>query len=545
MSNHITVLSGGTIWTLDPHNPRVEALAVRNNQIIAVGDVAHVRSVVGNEYQLIDLAGRSVVPGLCDAHIHLLWSALLADQVDLANIASFDDVLSTIRAHAERLPADAWVVGAGWDHSLWGGRWPTAADLDRVTGGRPAMLRRKDLHSAWVNSAALQRANITVATPEPAGGTIGRDEHGLPNGMIYEDAQLLLTACIPEQTHNDKEQAIVKFIRRLHQHGITSVHVPEGPDCFAAVQALYARGNLSMRVLHHLRADLLDHALAMGLRSGLGDEWVRFGNLKIFADGSLGSATAHMLEPFDNLPANAPHPHGIAMYDVEDLHELVERSITNNISVIVHAIGDAANRNVLDAIESALRAYPARVLNQLQAKHGASMALLPNRIEHAQIVHPTDFARFGKLGIIASVQPIHATSDMDVSDQLWGARSANAYAWRTLQQNGAILAFGSDAPVDSWNPWHGIHAAVTRQRPQSDKPAWYPEQQLSLEEALWGYTVGAAITSGELAIKGSLSVGKRADLVVLDRDLLETADHDLHAVQTDMTMLDGEVVWER
>ncbi|KPL90932.1 amidohydrolase [Herpetosiphon geysericola] len=537
------LIAGGAIWTLDPTVGVAEAIALRDGKVVTVGTNAEVRAALHADYEYIDLAGRSVVPGICDAHIHLLWSALLADQIDLQEVASFDHALEIIRQHAERLPADAWVLGSGWDHSLWQRDWPTASELDQVTGGRPAFITRKDLHSAWVNNAALNCANISKFSSDPDGGSIGRDATGEPNGMLFENGQLAVKACIPEPSAAQKETSIQAFIKRMHQRGITSIHVPEGPDCFAAVQTLYGRGALEMRILHHLRMDLLEHAVAMGLKSGLGDAWLRFGNLKIFSDGSLGSATAHMLEPFDNLPANAPHPYGIPMHDREDLFATIDRALANDISVIMHAIGDAANRTVLDAIEAALKANPESL--QPSLGKGALAARVPNRIEHAQLLHPADIRRFGQLGVIASMQPIHATSDISVADRFWGQRAQSAYAWRSLQASGAILAFGSDAPVESWDPWAGIHAAVTRQRPDgSPDGGWYPEQRLSLEEALWAYTVGPAITSGEQAIKGSLGVGKLADLVILEEDLAQVAPQQLAKVQVAQTIIEGQTVWE-
>lgn len=549
MSSHDLVLHGGPIMTLDPTSPYAEAVAVRGDRIVAVGDAESVRAAVRPGYQTLDLRGRTAVPGLCDAHIHLLWTALHASQINLESSASLETALATIQTAAEKLSADAWVVGYGWDHSVWGGHWPTAAQLDTVTGGRPAYFTRKDLHSAWVNAAALRIAGVDADMPDPEGGAIDRDQTGAPTGMLFELAVRVVASHIPQPNAAAKQTAIRHLIGRLQQHGITSIHVPEGPDCLAAVQGLYGRGELGMRVLHHIPLTGLEAAIELGLRSGLGDNWLRLGGIKIFSDGSLGSYTAHMLEPFHNLPTNAPHPRGIAMLETAELQRVVERAIGNHWSVIVHAIGDAANRNVLDAIEAALRQHPESLSTApppLVGRVAPHLTLLPNRIEHAQIVHAADMARFARLGIVASVQPLHATSDMDVADRLWGERCAGAYAWRSLLESGAIVAFGSDAPVDSWNPWAGIHAAVTRQRPNGDPPGgWYPAQCLSLEEALWGYTVGPALTSGELAHKGTLAVGKLADIVVLDRDLAATDSHELHRVATDVTMLGGEIVWER
>ena len=543
------LLHGGPIVTLDPNAPQAEALLVRGDSIAAIGDLASVRAALRPGYETLDLRGRTALPGLCDAHIHLLWTALNAAQVNLDQAPSLERALDTIRAHAAALPAGAWVQGHGWDHSLWGGRWPTAAELDQATGGRPAYLTRKDLHSAWVNSAALRAAGIDAASPDPDGGAIGRDERGEPTGMLFERANQLVAGLIEQPDAAAKERAIAGLVGQFHRYGITGVHAPEGPDCMAAVQALHARGQLGLRVLHHLRLDLLDQAIELGLRSGLGDEWLRIGGVKIFSDGSLGSATAHMLEPFLDLPAGAPHPRGLPMLPAGELNRVVARAIGHGVSVTIHAIGDAANRGVLDAIEAAMRAHgePLALRSAGEpARYAAHAALIPNRIEHAQIVDPADIARFGQLGVVASIQPIHATSDIDVAERMWGERCRTAYAWRSLMQAGAVLACGSDAPVESWNPWAGIHAAVTRQRPGGyPDGGWRPELCLSLEEALWGYTAGAALASGELARKGTLSPGKLADISVLDRDVFAADARDLHTVVSDVTVLGGEIVWER
>lgn len=543
------LLYGGPIISLDPAVATAPALAVRDDRILAIGDVATVRAALRPGYETIDLRGRTALPGLCDAHIHLLWTAQVARQVNLDGVASLEAALETVRLVAATLPADAWVLGHGWDHSRWNNRWPTAAELDAVTGGRPAFLTRKDLHSAWVNHAALQRAGISDTTSDPEGGTIGRDHTGAANGLLFENAQKSIYAVLPQASLAANERAIQGLIGQFQQSGITSVHVPEGPDCLAAVQSLYGRGELGVRVLHHLRMSGLDAALETGVRSGLGDLWVRIGGLKIFSDGSLGSHTAHMLKPFRHLPADATHPCGLPMMAPEELQTLVARAIGAGISVTVHAIGDAANRGVLDAIEAAMRQHPEPLPTTTPPLPGRGLphlALIPNRIEHAQILHPADLGRFARLGVVASIQPIHATSDIDIANDLLGGRCATAYAWRALLTSGAILACGSDAPVESWSPWAGIQAAVTRQRPDGyPEGGWNPQERLTLEEALWGYTVGPALASGELAGKGTLSVGKLADIIVLDRDLSATNPADLHHVGTDITLLNGQVVWER
>ena len=541
------VVYNGSIWSLDPVLPHPDALLIRAGRIVEAGSQALVQAAAHPGYHVLDLQGRTALPGLCDAHIHLLWTAQVADQVDLEGAESLEEALNRVRTHVATLPADGWVLGHGWDHSLWNDQWPSATDLDAATAGRPAFLTRKDLHSAWCNTAALQRLNITDQTPHPAGGRIGHTSAGQPNGLLFEAALNLVREQLPQPDARDKERALERLMPRLLAAGITSVHVPEGPDCFAAVQALYSRGKLGVRVLHHLQRDVLDAAIELGLYSGLGDAWVRVGALKLFSDGSLGSQTAWMHEPYAGAAPGAAPNRGMALFEPAELQQLVTRSIKHHISVIVHAIGDAANTMVLDAIEYAYQQRQHDLL--LEPAHAwqtfpPHLALLPHRIEHAQILLEQDLRRFAELGIVASVQPIHATSDMDMADQFWGQRCRTAYAWRSLLDAGVVLACGSDAPVDSWNPWWGIHAAVTRQRRAEGSRCWYAEQRISLQEALWGYTVGPAIASGELTSKGTLAPGKLADLVVLKDDLASCAAEQLHAVEVDLTMVEGDVVWE-
>jgi predicted amidohydrolase YtcJ len=522
---------GGTIYTLDQAQPTVEALLVRDQNVIAAGRATDVREHARSEYQDVPLAGRTVIPGLADAHIHLLWTGLNLQRVDLDGVDSLDSALEMIRQHAEQLPEGAWLRGHGWNHALWNHRWPTAQKLDQVTAGRPAILSRKDAHSVWVNTRALELTGINAETSDPEGGAIQRDEHGQPTGILLENAMSLIYQVVPEPTLQDNMQALREIIRSCHARGIVSVHIPEGPETLAALQALRAAGQLSMRCLFHPPYRQLDQYIELGMRSGFGDEWVRIGGVKIFSDGALGSGTCYMLEPFEGSPDN----YGIPTIPEDDLFAAVRKANANGIAVTIHAIGDRANRMVLDAIEAA------------RDELSDGRLILPNRIEHAQHLDPADVHRFAALGVIASMQPIHATSDIDVAErQLGPQRSAWSYAWRPIQEAGAVLAFGSDAPVETFDPWLGIHAAVTRQR-QNRYPSdgWHPELAVDLNTTLQAYTVGPAIAAGEAELRGYLAPGKRADLVVLAEDPFMLAPNDLWQVQVEQTMVDGQIVWEK
>ena len=547
------IIYNGPIYTLDPGLPRAQAVGIRDGRVIAVGSEGKVQAAVGGRAEPINLRGRAVVPALTDAHVHLIWYALARREVRLEGIDDYEEALRRVAGAAARLPEGAWLQGGGWDHARWGGRWPRATDLDQQIPDRPVFLVRKDGHSAWVNSRALEIAGIDDTTPDPPGGSIQREKQRA-TGILLENAIDLVRRHIPTPGEDERLAAVREAIAEAHSYGMAGMHLPPGVRpgdaalTLADIQRLRARGQLKLRCLVHLGLDGLDDALRLGLRSGLGDRWVRIGGVKMFADGSLGSETAELLSHYEG------RRHlGMATMTTEELNNAVRRALAGGIAVTVHAIGDAANRRVLDAIEAALKNQePGTEKHHAEASTIGSrslvldVAVIPNRIEHAQLVHPRDIPRFAQLGVVASMQPIHCTADMEMADRLWGERCATAYAWRALKHAGAVLAFGSDAPVEPLNPWLGIHAAVTRQRPGGIPPeGWYPEQRLSVTEALWGFTVGAAIAAGAAHEQGTLMPGMLADLAVLSADPFKISPSDLHAIQADMTMIEGKVVWER
>jgi len=519
------VVVNGDLHTMDAARPRARALAVADGTIVAVGDGPEVLALRGPATQVLDLGGRTAVPGLIDAHVHLLAFGLSLGQVDLSEAASIDAAVVAVASAHEEQP-DGWLLGRGFHPGRWP-RWPTSADLDAVVGDRPVALRAHDGHSVWVSSAALRLAGVTASAQPPAGGAILRDASGEPIGVLQERAIELIDEAIGPPTPEQVDAALARAVRRCAEVGLAGVHVVEGRDSFAGIQRLRERGKLTLRVQANLWRDGFDAALALGLRTGLGDEWLRIGGLKLFADGALGSRTALMLEPYDGEPRNR----GVAVLTREELIDYAERAASNGIALVVHAIGDLANRHVLDALARA------REVAGPELRH---------RIEHAQIVHPDDVPRFAKLGVVASMQPTHATTDVDLADRYWGERSTHAYAWRSMLDAGVPLAFGSDCPVEPIDPLHGIFAAVTRQRRDGTPPGgWYPEQRLTVEEAVRAFTLGAAYAAGEEATKGSLSVGKVADLTVLSRDIFAVAPSEIFGTEAVMTIVGGRVVFER
>jgi predicted amidohydrolase YtcJ len=535
------VFFNGPIYTLDPALPLARALAIRDGRVIAVGSEGHVQaSVAGQRGETVNLRGRAVVPGLTDAHVHITQQGLTMREANLAGVTSLAQAQQIIATRVAALPPGAWLRGGGWNHVTWGRIWPTSADLDAVCPDRPAILTRKDGHSLWVNSRALALAGITAATPDPEGGQIQRDRDGQPTGILIETAMDLMLAAVPPLSAAERLDALRAALREALSYGLTSFHVvptpshASGPEVLRDLQSLRAHDELTMRALVYFAPPDLEGIIHMGLRSGFGDHWLRLGGLKLFADGSLGSESAEMLSHYEGRRHT-----GIATIEPELLDATIRRANLHGLSVAVHAIGDAANRKVLDAIERA-------TADRAAAGTAAPPLALPNRIEHVQVIHAKDLPRLAALGVIASMQPIHCTSDIEAAEALWGSRCALAYAWRSLHASGATLAFGSDAPVESMNPWFGLHAAVTRQRPDgSPNDGWYPEQRLSVSEALNAYCHGPAVASAEAAIKGRLSVGTLADFAVLTGDPFLSSPNEIPAITAAMTVVDGKVVFER
>ena len=527
---------------------------MRDGRVAALGQARELRREA-SDAELVDVRGGLVVPGWCDAHVHFMWWSFQMTQLDLRETRSLDEALARIDLFAKTLRPGAWLVGGRFDKNLWG-RWPTATELDRVSGERPAVLRSRDGHTRWVNTRALALASIDGATPDPAGGRIGRDASGAPDGILYENATRLADAAIPAPTPDDCLEALRRGQAEAWRKGVAAVEDLEDALAFDAWRRLHEQGELGIRVsmgipyrpaagasgatdkrmfasmsrnpviedLDRANASAPPHdfptALEGGMRTGDGDEWLRIGHLKIFTDGALGSQTAALEEPY-----NASSDRGILTIERDEIIDAVARAASAGIAVAIHAIGDRAVHLALDAIEPTRKTAP-----QLRQK-----------IEHVQLVRADDLGRFGKLGVIASMQPIHATSDRDLADRYWGPeRVKRAYPWRTFLRGGVVLAFGSDAPVEPIDPLVGIHAAVARRRP-GDKDAWTPEQKLTVAEALAGYASGAAYALGREREAGTLATGMLADAVVVDRDLARSREDEILDARVRATITGGVV----
>lgn len=536
------LLHNGRVYTMDVEQPHAQAIAITGNRIVVVGDDADVTALSSSSRQRVDLEGKAVIPGLIDAHVHFGWHsiAMHGDQVDLDNVPSIAAAVAEISDHTRTIPPGQWIQGGGWNRTIWpGAAFPASADLDTMVPDHPVVMADKSRHATWVNSLALELAGITASSQDPPGGQIVRDESGQPTGILLETASELVYDAIPEPDLEAMINALKAGIAQAHSLGLTGIHDPGHPTVLAALQALRAEGELDLRALVHIPSDGLEHAWKLGLRSGLGDEYMRIGGVKIFADGALGPQTAHMLQPYEGTRDHR----GIPTLTAGELDDLVQQAHASGLSVAIHAIGDAANRAALNAIEKASGATAGR---QPRASDYQAPAL-PDRIEHVQLLHPDDLPRLAEMGVIASMQPIHATSDMEMAERCWGDRCAFSYAWRSLLENGASVAFGSDCPIETLAPLPGIHAAVTRRRADGSPGAdgWYPAQRVSISEAVHGYTMGVAFASGESHLKGSLAPGKLADLVVLSDDIFRIDPMGILDTHVEMTVFDGKILYQR
>jgi predicted amidohydrolase YtcJ len=461
-----------------------EVAAGPDGRILGVGAAA--RGAAGRGAEVVRLHGRAW-PGLIDSHIHLEGLADDRLNLDLTGVRSLEAALDLVRRWSSGRPKDGWVVGAGWYNDLWPApAFPNRTHLDAAANGRPVYLVRKDGHSAWVSSAALRLAGIGRATADPPGGVIDRLSKGEPTGILRETAMQAVAGIVPRAADADFDAAMARTLADLARLGVTGVHSMDRARGFGSLQRLHAKGALKVRVTYNLPVADLPYAERMGVRSGWGGPWLRMWGVKAFLDGSLGSRTAEMLDGS-----------GTARLQQAELVDVVERCARAELNVCLHAIGDGAVRRALDALSRRRNAWP----------------LWRPRIEHAQCVDPKDVPRFARLGVIASMQPIHAVADRELADRIWPGVTAHSYAWRALERAGARLAFGSDAPVESADPMLGIDAATAWRR----RARWHAELAVTRASALRAYTSGAAYAVGMEADLGSLRPGKLCDMtVVLD-----------------------------
>jgi predicted amidohydrolase YtcJ len=521
------VLRGGEIHTMDRERPRATAIAVRAGTIVAVGSDAEIAPWIGASTEVVALDGRSVTPGLVDAHCHVLGLGADLQRISVRGIESETAVAGVIGRAAATVAPGEWLLGRGWDQNRWAQkRFPTRTTLDAVVSDRPVALERIDGHAMWLNSAALAKAGITASTRDPAGGTIVRDARGEPTGVLIDNATALVERAIPAPTAKMRERWIRAALTKISALGLTGAH-EMGIDRETAevYRKLAAAGELPVRIYAFLSAPSDPETLRREAPQAATGRFVMRG-VKFYADGALGSRGARLYENYTDDPGHR----GLWVTEPSTLTRAVDAAIEGGWQVAVHAIGDAAVGAVLDAFAAAGRAHP--------GDHRS-------RIEHVQVIAPTDLDRLATLAVIASMQPSHATSDMPWAEARVGAvRIRGAYAWRSMLDRAIPFAAGSDFPVEEPSPLLGIYAAVTRQDAAgSPTGGWYPAQRLSLDEAIAGFTRGAAYAEGAEARRGIIAVGRDADITVFDRPL--TPDRELLSTLIYMTIVEGQVVYGR
>jgi predicted amidohydrolase YtcJ len=532
------VFTSGKIWTVDANRPDAEAIAVWHGRIVAVGKNEEVLALAGPQTRRIDLRGRRVFPGFFDCHLHLEGGGSRLAEVALKDARDEADFGRRLREFDARLPRDRWLVGGDWDHDrTFGGTLPTAELLDRYVPDRPAFLRRYDGHMALANSRALRLASITAATVDPVGGVIVRRSGSRePSGILRDTAMGLVSSHIPPPGPEEIAEAVAGALAEIRKNGITSVQdmAGAGPDTqrklFRLYEELARTGRLTARIDLRWPLAQWQELARLGAETGFGNDWVQIAGVKGFIDGSLGSSTAKMFEPYLNEPSST----GVFVTPPGKLREYILAADKAGISVAVHAIGDRGNAELLD------------IYGEAERQNGPRNRRF--RIEHAQHLRPQDYTRFHELGVIASMQPYHVIDDGRWAEGRIGPeRCAASYAYRSLLDAGATLAFGSDWSVAPLSPILGIDAAVNRRPLDGKHPeGWFPKQRISAAEAVRAYTLAAAYAGFHENDRGSLEPGKLADLVVLSRDILADQERDHIAdAEVVMTVVDGKVVYEK
>jgi len=532
------VLVNGKIYTVDNARPIASALAVRGGRVLFVGSDAEARVLANASTRVIDLNGKTVIPGIVDAHAHLLGLGNTLARVNLAGSTSYDEVIDRVKGFSKDVKPGEWILGRGWDQNRWTSKeFPTHDALSRAFPNNPVVLTRIDGHALLANAKAMELARVSAATTDPEGGRIMRLASGAPSGVFVDKAQSLIGRAVPEATRADTRKAILAAISESNRWGLTGVHdAGENAETIGIYEELAKAGGYNLRNYVMLSdpgepgspAALRNPYLRRGPQSALydGHLWVRA--IKLYADGALGSRGAALLAPYADEPTNS----GLLVSRPEHLRAWAETSLRSGFQVNVHAIGDRGNRIVLDAFESALRTVP-------RADHRF-------RIEHAQVLSPEDIPRFAKLGVIPSMQPTHQTSDMRWAETRVGPqRIRGAYAWRSLLNTGVVIPSGTDFPVEEVNPLLTFHAAVTRQDPTNwPVGGWYPEQKMTRQEALQSMTIWPAYAGFQESMLGSLTPGKYADFVVLDRDIMRIPDTEILATRVVSTWIGGKRVYE-
>ncbi|MGA9975187.1 MAG: amidohydrolase, partial [Candidatus Sulfotelmatobacter sp.] len=517
---------------------REEAIAVRGDRIQAVGKNLDIMKLKGPDTEVVDLGGRFVMPGFNDAHVHLAEGGLQKLTIDLTGVKTLEELRERVKARVEKAKPDEWIVGGGWDETLWPiPTLPSRWDIDEVSDGHPVILARVDGHLALANTRALQLANITLASRDPEGGKIDRDANGQPTGILRDTAQQPVRAAIPQLTHEARREGIEVALADLAENGVTSAqdYSPEWEN-FQIYEELEKEGKLTARISEWLPFDdVIDELKVKRGFHPQSDLMLHSGMLKAFMDGSLGGHTAALMEPYADDPKNS----GLPRYEQAKLVEMAKERVLAGFQLGFHAIGDEGVQMALEAFAEAEKAAREQ---KVKSPNGTSDFRL--RIEHAQVTTPAQIARFKELKVIASVQPSQLLTDMRwAQDRLGAKRAANSYAWASFLNKGVTLAFGTDYPVEPLSPFRGLYAAVTR-KSENGKQEYFPEQKLTMDQAIAAYTTGSAFAEFEEKEKGELAPGMLADFVVLDRDITAVSAEKELATKVLLTVVGGKTVYE-
>ena len=524
-------LINGKVWTVDEKQPVAEAVAVQGDRIIAVGTHQQVQPFIDEATQVIDLQGKLVLPGFIDAHTHFMDAGLNLLRVDLRPATDAQDFARRIKERAELLPPGEWILGGNWDHERWPVKeHPHKELIDPLTPDHPVLVKRLDGHIALANTKALQLAGITRDTPSPPGGTIAKDPAtGEPTGILMDRAMDLVYQIIPLPSAEMRLQAVQAAMDEAKRCGVTSIQDNADPLAFATYLKLWREGRLTVRIYAWRQVEEFEKLTSLGFCTGFGDNMLKLGAIKVFADGSMGAGTALFFEPYNDRPDTS----GLSIHTPEELEMMFIAVDKAGWQIACHAIGDKANRIVLDAVEKMIKANGERDRRF--------------RIEHAQVVPPEELRLYKQLQVIASVQPSHCIDDMRWAEKRIGTeRCRYAYQWKSFLDAGVKLAFGTDWDVEPLNPMLGLYAAVTRQTPEGSPPGgWFPEQRLTLEEAIRLYTLGSAFAAFEEDIKGSIEGGKLADMVVLSQDIFKVPSPKILDTKVEMSLLGGKIIYQR
>jgi predicted amidohydrolase YtcJ len=527
------IVTHARIYTVDDSHPFASALVVRGGRVAFVGSEREALVLRGPSTRMIDAGGQTVIPGMIDAHAHLFGLGTFLRDIDLTDTRSYEAIVARVAARVKDAPAGGWVIGRGWDQNKWGDtRFPTHEALSRVTPFSPVALRRIDGHALLANAAAMKAAGVTAATKDPSGGRIERTSSGEPTGVFVDNAMALIDRVIPPLSHDEMRAATLAAIAQSNKYGLVGLtDAGEPREVIDVFEELAKAGQFSLRAYVMVGDDSADiaHYFARGPQSALydGHLWIR--SIKLYADGALGSRGAALLDPYADDPKNS----GLLKTAPEHLREVSTQALRHGFQVATHAIGDRGNRVALDAYEAALKAVPT-------VDHRF-------RVEHVQVLDHADVPRFALLGVIPSMQAVHQTSDMYWAPTRLGyARTFGAYAWRSLLNTGVIIPNGSDFPVERVNPLFSFHAAVSRQDDDNWPPGgWFPEQKMTRDEALKAMTIWAAFAGFQEQVTGSLTPGKYADFVVLDRDIMTVPESEILGTHVTATYIAGRSVFER